>query len=196
MSENSDNKSLNKRQNAPKKVSAGYLERAALHYLGRFSSTQDNLRRVLERKVRRRNEEHAPPTDEQVGWINDVVEKCVKYGYVDDEVYARQRADSLLRKGKPPRQIMQDLRFKGVDTDTAAAAVENLEGDEEAPDAIRQAAAAYIRRRRFGPFRRMLPDSTEKREKEIAAMMRAGFPYGIVVEMLDAGEEELLTLLP
>lgn len=196
MSENTDNKPGKKRESGPRKVSEGYLERAAIHYLGRFSSTEDNLRRVLERKVRRRNEGHASPTEEQSRWISNVIEKCVKYGYVDDEVYARQRAGSLLRKGKPPRHILQDLRFKGVDAETAAAAVDNLEGDDEAPDVTRQAAAAYIRRRRFGPFRRALQDPSEKREKEIAAMMRAGFQYGIVVELLDAEEEELLALLP
>ncbi|WP_417457440.1 regulatory protein RecX [Kordiimonas sp.] len=196
MSEPSDDKVGKKRTGGPKKVTAGYLERAALHYLGRFSTTEENLRKVLERKVRRRNEGHAAPTDEQTTWINEVVEKCVKYGYVDDEVYARQRSESLLRKGKPPRQILQDLRFKGVDEGTATAAVDDLEDDDVGADATRRAAAAYVRRRRFGPFRRPLADPSEKREKEIAAMMRVGFPYGIVVETLDGTEEDLLELLP
>ena len=180
----------------PKKVTAGYLERAALHYLGRFASTEENLRKVLERKVRRRNEESAAPTEEQLGWIRDVVAKCVRYGYVDDEAYARYRAESLLRKGKPIRQIKQDLRFKGVSADVAEETVGQLGYDEADIAADRQAAAAYVRRRRFGPYRREDRDTPDKREKEIASMMRAGFSYSLTVGTLDASLDEIEEILP
>ncbi|WP_020401181.1 regulatory protein RecX [Kordiimonas gwangyangensis] len=178
------------------KVTAGYLERAALHYLGRFASTQENLRKVLERKVRRRNEDGAAPTEEQVGWIADVVAKCVRYGYVNDETYASARAESLLRKGKPTRQIVQDLRFKGVSADVATETVDGLGDDEADISADRQAAAAYVRRRRFGPYRREVRDTDGKREKEIASMMRAGFSYGLSVQTLDATLEDIEDILP
>ncbi|WP_262691309.1 regulatory protein RecX [Kordiimonas aestuarii] len=180
----------------PKKVSAGYLERAALHYLGRFASSEENLRRVLERKVRRRNEENAPPTDEQVGWIDDVVKKCAGYGYVNDESYARQRAEGLLRKGKPTRQIMQDLRYKGVEQEVAETTVNNLVDEERDAKADELAAAAYVRRRRFGPYRRQGHDIEGRREKEIASMMRAGFSYGLTTRTLDSSQDELEALQP
>lgn len=179
----------------PKKVSEAYLERAALHYLGRFSSTEANLRAVLERKIRRRNEDNAAPTDEQRGWVDTVVAKCVRYGYVDDANYARSRIDALVRKGKPVRMIVQDLRYKGVPSDIAEAALNELRQDEDR-DADRQAAAAYARRRRFGPFRRADRNADEKIEKEKAAMMRAGFSFSLIKETLEATEEELLDLLP
>ena len=178
------------------KVTAAYLERAALHYLGRFASTQENLRKVLERKVRRRNEDSAPPTEEQSCWIDDVVAKCVRYGYVNDEAYAAARAESLLRKGKPTRQIVQDLRFKGVSADVATETVGALGDDEADITADRQAAAAYVRRRRFGPYRREDRDTEGKREKEIAAMMRVGFSYGLSVQTLDATLNEIEEILP
>lgn len=183
-----------KRRPGPKKVSESYLERAALHYLGRFSSTEANLHAVLERKVRRRNEDHKGPSPEQIGWIEAVVKKCVGYGYVDDTNYARSRADALIRKGKPPRIIAQDLRHKGVPSDIAEATLSALD-DEEGPSADRRAAAAYIRRRRFGPFRRADRQVDNKLEKEKAAMMRAGFSYGLVAELLEADEDQLLELL-
>jgi len=183
------------RRQGPRKVSEGYLERAALHYLGRFSSTEANLRAVLERKIRRRNEENAPPTDEQRGWVDTVVAKCVSYGYVNDETYARSRVESLIRKGKPTRMIAQDLRYKGVPAGIAEAALRAV-GEEDDRDADRQAAAAYVRRRRFGAFRRADRDVEGKLEKEKAAMVRAGFPYGLVAEMLALSEDEILDLLP
>lgn len=181
---------------APRKVSAAYLERAALHYLGRFSSTEANLRKVLERKVRRRNEDNAPPNSEQLGWIDDVTAKCVRYGYVDDAAYARSRVEALVRKGKPVRTIQQDLRYKGVPNDVAAHALREFDDVRDDVDTDRQAAAAYARRRRFGPFRRADRDSDDKREKEKASMMRAGFGYSLTVETLEASEDDLLALLP
>ncbi len=183
------------RRQGPRKVSEGYLERAALHYLGRFSTTEANLRAVLERKIRRRNEENAPPTEEQRGWVDTVVAKCVSYGYVNDETYARSRVESLIRKGKPTRMIAQDLRYKGVPAEIGEAALRAV-GEDDDKDADRQAAAAYVRRRRFGAFRRADRDVEGKLEKEKAAMMRAGFPYGLVAEMLSLSEDEILNLLP
>ncbi|WP_417450809.1 regulatory protein RecX [Kordiimonas sp.] len=180
----------------PKKVSAAYLERAALHYLGRFSSSEENLRKVLGRKVRRRNEEGDPPTDEQVGWIEDVVRKCVSYGYVNDEVYARQRAESLLRKGKPSRQILQDLMYKGVNEEVAAASVGNLVEDDRDLKADEIAAAAYVRRRRFGPYRRHDRKVDDRVEKELASMMRAGFSYSLAKRTLESSLEELDDIQP
>lgn len=180
----------------PKKVTAAYLERAALHYLGRFSSSEANLREVLTRKVRRRNEGFAPPSEEQAGWIADVVAKCVRYGYVDDKSYATQRAELMLRRGKPLRLIRQDLRHKGIEGDLIDRVLVDL--NDEAGDAVasadRRAAAAYVRRRRFGAFA-SADKPEEKREKELAAMARAGFSFDLAREMLAMDMDELTDLL-
>ncbi len=178
-----------------KKVTEAYLERAALHYLGRFSATEAHLRQVLERKVRRRNEENAPASVEQLGWIAAVAQKCVRLGYVDDEIYARSRFESLLRKGKAKRLIKQDLRHKGVPAEVVSKVLAEAEEDPDA-DLNLSAAAAYVKRRRFGAFRRADRMSEEKIEKEKASMMRAGFSYGIISRVLESTEEEILELLP
>jgi len=178
-----------------KPVTEAYLERAALHYLGRFSSSYANLLRVLERKIRRRNEDNCEPTSEQQIWLTAVADKCVEYGYVDDSVYARQRLSGLLRKGKPLRVIAQDLHHKGVPDDIVAVVLDEAQSDPT-KDVDLVAAASYVRRRRFGAFRRTDKASEEKIEKEKAAMMRAGFPYRLVIQVMKFSEDELLTLLP
>jgi len=185
----------NANRNRPKKpVSEAYLERAAIHYLGRYASTHANLMKVLERKVRRRNEDNAPATAEQLGWVRAVADNCVEFGYIDDATYAQQRLTGLLRKGKPLRVIAQDLRYKGVPDHIAQATLDNAECDEDR-DMDLLAAAAYVRRRRFGAFRRAEYDAAAKLEKEKAAMMRAGFSYSMVLKILSADEDELLSLL-
>lgn len=180
-----------------KKVTAAYLERAALHYLGRFSSSEKNLRDVLIRKIRRRNESHSPPTNEQLAWVETVVSKCVRYGYVNDESYAMQRAELMLRRGKPVRSIRQDLRHKGIDDLVMGRVLEALDDGKDV-GADRRAAAAYIRRRKFGAFRRPVSDAgllEAKEEKELAAMARAGFGYSLARELLSLGQEEISDLL-
>lgn len=196
MTEKSENKA-EKGTKKPKKVTVGYLERAALHYLGRFSSSEKNLHDVLVRKVRRRNESFAPPSEEQFGWIHDVVQKCIRYGYVNDQSYAQQRAELMLRRGKPSRTIAQDLRHKGIAGEIIEAVLAQL-AEESDVGSDRRAAANYIRRRRFGPFRRELPDAEAvqaKLDKEIAAMARAGFGYSLASELLAMDEESLMELL-
>lgn len=193
-----DSQNRKKTPSRPKKVTAAYLERAALHYLGRFNSSEKNLTDVLERKVRRRNENHAPATDEQRGWISEVVMKCVGYGYVDDQRYATQRAEILLRRGKPVRMIKQDLRHKGISGDISSEVMGLLEGEE--PDIVdRKAAAAYIKRRRFGSFRRVTTINDDqlavKLKKELASMARAGFAYNLASEMLERSADEIIDLL-
>jgi len=193
-----DSQNRNKAPSKPKKVTAAYLERAALHYLGRFSSSEKNLADVLERKVRRRNENYAPATEEQRGWISDVVVKCVGYDYVDDLRYATQRAEILLRRGKPVRMIKQDLRHKGISAEISAEVLGLLEGEE--PDAVdRKAAAAYIKRRRFGSFRRVTALNGDqlaaKLKKELASMARAGFAYNLSSDMLERSMDEIIDLL-
>ncbi len=196
-----------------KKVSAGYIERAALHYLGRFSSSEANLRTVLARKVRRRNQVNNTDSDEnyshkeedinteQMGWIDDVVSKCVKYGYIDDVRYAEERSRGLLRKGKPLRTIKLDLASKGISSEIISDAIatlelhETIEGKEVDADLF--AAVSFVKRRRFGPFRREMPETEAnlKFQKELASMARTGFGFDLAKKVLEMKEDEALEFL-
>lgn len=192
-----DRPAAGKKKPRQKKVTAGYLERAALHYLGRFASSEANLRAVLIRKVKRRNPDFAAPSDEQAGWISDVVAKCVRYGYVDDKNYSAQRAEAMLRRGKPLRAIRADLKHKGIEEAVIAEAIDGLT-ETEGADADRVAAAAYVKRRRFGALRRPVDDAEalqKKQEKELASLARAGFGYQLSKEVLAMSAEELNELL-
>ncbi|UTW56622.1 regulatory protein RecX [Kordiimonas sp. SCSIO 12610] len=187
-----------------KKVTAGYIERAALHYLGRFSSSEANLREVLKRKVRRRNQRangDVEPTAEQLSWIDEVVEKCKRYDYVNDLRYALERAKSLLRKGKPLRLIKQDLFYKGVKTDDVNSILAQLSSEREegggsiSVDLI--AAVSFVKRRRFGAFRRPMSkeDVDAKIQKELASMARGGFSYELSQKVLNMEEEDIREIL-
>jgi len=154
-------------------ISPALVEKWALGYLERFSSSAENLRRVLRRRARRRTSD--PETLREVGGLVDaLVARYRDSGLIDDAVYAAARARGRLKRGEPLRKIAAGLAAKGVDADDRASALAGLR--ETMPDPDLAAACAFARRRRLGPFRRA-PAHREptNRQRELAVFARAGF---------------------
>src|SRR3954471_5129270 len=107
----------------PGKVTAAYVERAALAYLERFASSADNLRRVLTRKVERRCRLREEEPEPFLPLVDDVVRLIVASGLVDDRRYAEARTASLRRRGGSAQLIVAKLAAKGVEREVAAAAL-------------------------------------------------------------------------
>jgi regulatory protein len=170
-----------KRDDRPRPVTPGYLERAALHYLERYSSTAENLRRILTNKVRRRLGPEEALTDEIAAAIGEVLEKLVRGGFIDDRSFADAKLSSLARRGTSTRAIRQKLRAKGVGEETAAAALAEHDPDELA------LARRHAQRKRLGPWRTR-PDA-DARERDLASLCRAGFPYRVAVAALEPETE-------
>lgn len=153
------------------------LEELALAYAARFATTAAKLEGYLARKLRERGwaGDGAPP-------VAEIVARFVSAGYVDDAAYARAKAGSLLRRGYGERRIGQALGAAGVD-DAVRDEVRPAE-----PEA-RRAALALARKRGFGPFGRAMPDRP-LREKQLAAMLRAGHPLASARALVEAGSVE------
>jgi regulatory protein len=138
------------------------------------------LRRVLARRVDRwaRAAEQAGEADvapraaAAKSAIAEIARKLAAAGTVDDAAFAESRARRLLRTGRSRRAALAHLAQKGVDAETAAAALP--EGAESELDA----ALAFCRRRRIGPFARAATDA-EARRKALAALARGGFAHGV-----------------
>ncbi|QQP88639.1 RecX family transcriptional regulator [Skermanella sp. TT6] len=176
-----------RRQQKP--VTAQYLENAALYYLQRFASSSANLRRVLMGKVERSARAHGTDRAEGAALVEALIERYQRSGLLDDKAYAEAKAASLHRRGTSTRAIREKLSLKGVGGDEIAAALESV--DEETPgDTELAAAVALARRRRLGPFRRT--GREEHREKDMAALGRAGFGYQIARKVVDAEDPEAI----
>ncbi len=161
----------------PRKVTPAYLERAAMAYLERFASSAENLRRVLRRKVEKRCRLRDEDPAEFYEAVDDVVARAARTGLIDDTRYAEARVASLRRRGGSARAIQAKLAQKGVPKDAIAAALEGEPEDEHA------AAHALARRRKLGPYRP--GERGPYRDKDLAAMARAGFSYGIARDVID-----------
>jgi regulatory protein len=173
----------------PKKITPEYLEKAALFYLERYSSSAENLRRVLDRKVRRSIQEHGAPTPEDAaGWIVTLLAKLQRLNLLDDRKYAEGRVRRLYAEGKSLGRIRQTLAVKGVGQDDVAAALERLQAESDAPVSDLPAAAAYARRRKLGPYRSDPQERREMRQKDLGALARRGFSQAIAMKILSAAD--------
>mgnify|MGYP001569271719 CR=1 FL=1 len=144
----------------------------ALRYVERYATTRARLTRYLERKLFERG--WGGEDEPQIG---PLVAQMAGLGYVDDRQYAEMRAASLTRRGYGGRRIRADLRAAGIDADDAEPA---LPTDE---DEAREAALAFARRKRIGPFAEQPPDQAGKR-RAFAAMVRAGHSLDIIQQIL------------
>jgi regulatory protein len=147
---------------APEPLDLQALNGLALTYLGRYATTRSKLRGYLARKV------------DACGWAGEgqppldaIVARCAELGYVDDASFAAARGAALARRGFGEHRIAAALRAVGIDADTAAPV--RLIAREDALEA----ALAFARRKRFGPFAQS-PVDPEQRRRNMAALLRAG----------------------
>ncbi|NBC35039.1 hypothetical protein GTZ99_00530 [Novosphingobium sp. FSY-8] len=166
---------------APRPLDIATFEALALHHVARFATSAAKLEAYLRRKLRERGWAGEAPHEGEVA-AADIVARFIRAGYVDDAGFAQARSASLQRRGFGARRIDQALMQAGI----AEPIRTDVRPDEAA---ARAAALALARRKRFGPWRRdadagrMEP---KEREKQVAAMVRAGHGLGIVRVLLDS----------
>lgn len=173
----------------PKKATPEYLEKSALFYLERYATSVENLRRNLLRKVRRSAEAHGGDPEAGAAAVEALLARFQRSGLLDDEVYAQGRCQALLRQGMSLRGIRTRLRAKGVPSEIVDGALDALTEERGSPDL--EAAVAYARKRRIGPYRGA-GARAENRERDLAALGRRGFSYATAAAVVDAESAEIL----
>ncbi len=166
----------NKRTKKP--LNKAVLQEMALSYVARYATSSAKLERYLKRKLFERgwDEEEADEPD-----VDGLVSRYVELGYIDDEAFARAKSGSLLRRGYGKRRVNQTLGQDGIASEIR---------EDVAPGEAQQrhAALAMAKKRRFGPFANT-PVESDKREKHIAAMLRAGHNLDSAREMVNAASQ-------
>jgi regulatory protein len=160
-----------------KRISAKSIENAAVFYLRRYSASVKQLSMVLKRKCQRVNRERKETVD-FAPLVDEVVNKLVGLGYLDDAKLAVAKASSLRRSGKSARMIRSKLQAKGLGAQVVAV---------QEPQADQTAIWVYARKKRLGVF---APPALrkEKRMKHLSALARAGFSLQLAKLVVDAEE--------
>lgn len=158
------------------------LERLALRYVERFSTTRAKLADYLRRKIRER------------GWDGPTVDPAViaahlaELGYVDDRAFGEARARVMARRGLGKRRVDGALRQAGIEEEDAAAL---------APAIVDQAVAAaltFARKKRIGPFGADVADRP-LREKQLGAMVRAGHDFTLARRIVAMAPDDDVSVL-
>lgn len=173
-------------------ISEAELEKAALHYLGRFATSTEQLRKVLLRRIKRAAmlgaEAEAAAVAKRA--VERLLARYVAAGLLDDRRFAAAHTQSLRRRGASRQGIRQRLAAKGVERELVEAA---LAEDGDAASEL-AAAGALARRRRLGPYR--APAAREGfRKRDLASLARAGFSLEIARRILAAEDPETLERL-
>ena len=160
------------RRRPPPPLDTAALERLALRYVERFATTRAKLAEYLSRKIRER------------GWDGDpadpraLAERLAGLGYIDDRAFGEARAGAMLRRGLGRARVSGALRAAGVDGEDAAASAAIVAAGAQ------DAALAFAKRRRIGPFANAIPDRPT-RQKQIAAMIRGGHDMDLARKIVD-----------
>lgn len=178
-----------KKRRLPKPATAARLEKAALAHIDRYATSVANLRAVLMRRVERSARLHGTDRAEAAAWVDAIIAKLLDRRLLDDTAYAQMRANSLHRSGASRRKIAGMLRQKGVGRDDIEAALAVLA--DEYGDSDMVAACNYARRRRLGPYRPHAARA-DRRERDLAALARAGFGYDVARRVIEARSAEEL----
>ena len=165
------------------------LRDLALSYAARFATTGAKLEGYLARKIRERGV--AEDADGRIRELDvtGLVTRLIELGYVNDDAYARAKSRDLTARGYGARRVEQALWAAGVEEQVRA---DHTPGEGES----RRAAALLARKRRFGPYGARPQDDEpheerhKRREKQVAAMLRAGHLYEHVGFIVDAASDD------
>jgi len=179
------------RGSARKNPTPDSLTRAAEYYLARFAASESSLRRVLNTRLRRvamSNPDFAANRELQAhlkSAIETIIENYKHSGIINDGAYAEMKRSSLRRAGRSRSAIKQKLQAKGL----AAGVIDQAlaeESDEE--NAELTAALIFAKRKKIGRYA-TVSVAADQQKKQIAAMARAGFKFGIIKRIINVTDD-------
>lgn len=172
----------------PRKITAKYLERAALYYLGRYAASAEQLRRFLQRRVIKSARFHDQDAQEGFELIETLLLKLQEARFLDDRLFAASRARGRHKRGQSARAIAAYLKTKGISDEDISEALAGRAEDQSEPELA--AALTYCRKRRCGPYR---PDEARQDylNRDLAALARQGFSYDLARRIVEGDAREL-----
>ena len=162
------------------------LREAALAYLDRYESSAQSVRRVLRRRVERWAKKDGREVEEGAfETVEKVIEGLRRTSIIDDSRYAGMKARSLFNSGRSGRAIGAYLAARGIESEAIGAALEARAEEAENPEEPDlEAALRFARKKRLGRFRPP-EDRADKRQRDMAALGRAGFSWHIAKTVVD-----------
>jgi regulatory protein len=151
-----------------------------MQYLSARAASSAMVRQTLERRAARRLCVRSLDQSTKT-LIETAIAELTGLGLVDDAAFARTRAASLAGRGLSKRRIELGLKRKGLArADIEQTLVASL-------DELSQ-ARRFVQRKRLGHCRTG-PQSNETRARDLRALARAGFNYGVSIKALEPADD-------
>ncbi len=177
-----------KKTRPPPELTVGWLKSEAIRHLQRWPATEQRIRQLLWKRVGRAQGFHGGERADAIPLVEDAITYLKENRLIDDGRFAELWVNSLRRRGTSGRMVHKKLREKGVAPSHVQAAMAAYE-DDDGEDPEKASALAYAKRRRLGPFRVPYDESRERRQKDLAAMARAGFSYGVAQDVIEGDND-------
>ena len=179
---------LSDRAKAPrglKKITKTRLKNIGLYYLERFEASVKSFKDVLRRRVDKYAFQNPDfEKKEAYLWIDEIAEEFERLGYLSDERFAEMKVKDYLLAGKSARYIKTKLKLKGIDESAVDVVIETQDYD------AKEAALKLAKKKHIGPYRTNQEARKENLKKDMAALLRAGFDYDVVSDILGTNFEE------
>lgn len=156
-----------------------WARNSTVYRLSRRMMSERELADAIRRKAKQKFED-IPEEDLQV-LVTAALECGRVFGCLDDKAYAETKVRSGVRTGRSRRMLQRQLHEKGIDSDTAASALEDVDDFH--------AALAYVRRRGFGPYRRDIADD-KRIVRELSSLARNGFSQEVSRRVIGLDRDE------
>lgn len=172
----------------PKKITERYLYNSGLAYLQRFPASTPHFRRIMGRKIDKSCNYHKDQERETcIALLDSAIAQFERMGLLDDNAYLSGMINSLRRRGLSTQAILSKLGQKGLSREAILATLMNHDEQTGVSNADLAAATLLTRRKKIGPYRR---NNDADRNKELAALARAGFGFDIAQKALSLSQDE------
>ena len=162
------------------------LRNFAYTYLEKYSSSKQQLKTYLFKKLIKRNK-NLFNKKELFNLIDAVVSSLVDQKLLSDKYYSDAKSKAFLRRGYSLNKIRYNLIKKGIDEKYIKASISKIKENESDPDFF--SAIKICKRRRIGPCREEGNRSLFYK-KDISILARSGFSYEISKKILEIPKEE------
>lgn len=174
-----DDKNVKQNKKRQKKITPQRLKNIALYYLKRFESSVENLRQVLLRRINNYAHENPEFDKRQAAeWVETILQDFVRLHYLDDRRFAEIKIRNYLNAGKPERYIIPKLKQKGIADNIISEILQEQEYDTF------EMALKLAKKKKIGPYR---PQELRRefKQKDMGTLVRAGFDYDTITEVLN-----------
>jgi len=176
------------KKRSPKKITFQNLEKFAFKYIERFSTSENQLRIILKKKIIKSSYFFKIKVEDHIDYIDLIIEKFKKIGLIDDKKYSESRALNLVKRGFSKKKILFNLKQKGISSETIEIALNNLKKfffNYELASAL-----IYAKKKKIIGSEMNLEKSFKNNQKKLMKMASAGFSYSISKKIIELNNEK------